>query len=143
MKNFVKHIQLNYYIFFYSKHSRIMCKKLKQYYNFIKFSKNILTKQNFTVSFLIKRYRVVRILGKVIHKNRIVRDYIYEVDGDFVIHDFYNYIEEICHNLDLPVPIVLTTHIKNFLLFNSTFFTQEDFVEKFFEDKFVVEIIKE
>ena len=85
----------------------------------------------------------MRILGKVIKKNRIVRDYIYEIDGDFVIHDFYSYVEEICHNLDLPVPIILTTHIKNFLLFNSTFFTQEDFVEKFFEDKFVIEIIKE
>lgn len=85
----------------------------------------------------------MRILGKVIKKNRIVRDYIYEIDGDFVIHDFYDYVEEICHNLDLPVPIILTTHIKNFLLFNSTFFTQEDFVEKFFEDKFVIEIIKE
>lgn len=85
----------------------------------------------------------MRILGKVIKKNRIVRDYIYEIDGDFVIHDFYGYVEEICHNLDLPVPIILTTHIKNFLLFNSTFFTQEDFVEKFFEDKFVIEIIKE
>lgn len=85
----------------------------------------------------------MKILGKVIKKNKVVCDYIYEIQGDFVIHNFFDYVNEICANLDLPVPIILTTHIKNFLLFNSTFFTQQDFVEKFYDDKFVIEIIKE
>ena len=85
----------------------------------------------------------MKILGKILKNNKVVKDYVYEINGDFVIHEFYDYINEICSHLDLPVPIILTTHIKNFLLFNSTFFTQNDFVEKFYEDKFVIEIIKD
>ncbi len=84
----------------------------------------------------------MKILAKIITNNKVVKDYVYEVKGDFVIHNFFDYVNDICAQLDLPVPIILTKHIKNFLLFNSTFFTKDDFVEKFFEDKFVLEIIK-
>ncbi len=84
----------------------------------------------------------MKILAKTIKHNKIVKDFVYEINEDFVIHNFFDYMNSICEALDLPVPIILTKHIKNFLLFDSTFFTQEDFVEKFYEDKLVIEIIK-
>ena len=83
-----------------------------------------------------------RIWAKLLIDNKIVKDMIYTVEGEFLVQRFYDYVEDMCHELDIPIPIVLTKHIKNFLLFNSTFFTQEDFVETFYEDKFVIEIVK-
>lgn len=84
----------------------------------------------------------MRIWGKIIDDNRVVKDTIYEIEGDFSIHSFYDYIGEICAKLHIPTPVILTKHIKNFILFNHTHFTQEDFVEKFYNEKFSVEIIR-
>ena len=84
----------------------------------------------------------MRILAKVIKNNKIKKDYIYQLENDFTIHDFFEYMSDICSELDLPVPIVMTKHIKNFILFDSTTFTQEDFVETLGYDKLVLEIVK-
>ena len=54
-------------------------------------------------------------------------------------HAFQEYIKEICYMLDIPNPVVLTKHIKNFILFNSTYFTEEDFVESINFERLVIE----
>ena len=35
------------------------------------------------------------------------------------------YLQEICGHFDIPTPILLTKHIKNFLIFDNTIFTEE------------------
>lgn len=81
-----------------------------------------------------------RIYAKIVKDNKMMGDYIYELRSDFVIHDFFDYMAEICAKLDIPVPMILVKHIKNFLLYNSTTFIPEDFVESFPYDKLIVEI---
>lgn len=81
-----------------------------------------------------------RIYAKLTIDNKLISDYIYELQEDFVIHNFFDYLAEICAKLDVPVPIILVKHIKNFLLYNSTTFTKDDFVESFPYNKLVVEI---
>lgn len=81
-----------------------------------------------------------RIYAKIVKDNKMMGDYIYELQSDFVIHDFFDYMTEICAKLDIPVPMILVKHIKNFLLYNSTTFIPEDFVESFPYDKLIVEI---
>lgn len=83
-----------------------------------------------------------RIYAKLITNNKVISDYIYELKSEFAIHDFFEYLQEICANLDVPTPIILTKHIKNFLIFDSTTFLPEDFVESFPYDKMVIEIYK-
>ncbi len=83
----------------------------------------------------------MRIWAKNMTDNKIVSDYVYDVDGDFDIHDFPEYISQICEKLDIPTPIILIKHIKNFLIFNSTFFTPDEFVESYFYEKFEIQLI--
>ena len=83
-----------------------------------------------------------RIYAKLVKNNKVVSDYVYSLTSDFTIHDFFEYLQEICANLDIPTPIILTKHVKNFLLFDNTIFTQDDFVESFPYDKLVIEIFK-
>ena len=81
-----------------------------------------------------------RIYAKLVTDNKLCGDYIYELQSDFVIHDFFEYMADICGKLDVPVPMILVKHIKIFLLYNSTTLRKEDFVESFPYDKLVVEI---
>lgn len=83
-----------------------------------------------------------KIYAKLITDNKVNLDYVYELKNEFAIHDFFEYIQEICAQLDVPTPIILTKHIKNFLIFDSTTFLPEDFVESFPYDKLLVEIYK-
>ena len=83
-----------------------------------------------------------KIYAKLIQNNKVISDYVYELKNDFAIHDFFEYLQEICANLDIPTPIILTKHIKNFLVFDSTTFLPEDFVESFPYDKLLLEIYK-
>lgn len=81
-----------------------------------------------------------KIYAKLVTDNKLISDYIYELKEDFVIHDFFDYMTDICAKLDVPVPMILVKHIKNFLLYNATLFSKDDFVESFPYDKLVIEI---
>jgi len=83
-----------------------------------------------------------KIYAKLITNNKVVGDYVYELKKEFSISDFFEYLQEICSNFDIPTPILLTKHIKNFLIFDNTIFSQEDFVESFPYDKLMIEIFK-
>ena len=83
-----------------------------------------------------------KIYAKLLTDNKVVSNYIYTLQIDFVINDFFEYVQEICSALDIPTPIILTKHIKNFLIFDSTTFLPEDFVESLSYDKLVLEIFK-
>jgi len=85
---------------------------------------------------------MLRIYAKLIIDGRVCESYIHQINGGFVIQDFFDYLQEICSNLDIPNPIILTKHIKNFIIFDSTTFLPEDFVESFPYDKLVLEVYK-
>ena len=72
----------------------------------------------------------------VINRYYLEEEYM---ENDFTIGEFEEYIKEICYMLDIPNPVVLTKHIKNFILFNSTYFTEEDFVESINFERLVIE----
>lgn len=83
-----------------------------------------------------------KIYSKLVTNNKVMAGYVYTLSSEFTIHDFFEYLQEICAHLDIPTPIILTKHIKNFLLFDNTIFIQDDFVESFPYDKLVIEIFK-
>ncbi len=84
---------------------------------------------------------MVKICGRIKLKDKILSTYIFESYDDFEIGEFEHYVAEICYNLDIPNPITLVKHIKNFMLFNNTTYKKEDFVEKVFFDK--LELVNE
>ncbi|MBQ4558485.1 MAG: hypothetical protein IJA61_03835 [Clostridia bacterium] len=78
---------------------------------------------------------MVKICGRIKSKGKILSTYVFELDEVFQIGEFEHYVADICYNLDIPNPITMVKHIKNFMLFNNTQYKKEDFVEKVFFDK--------
>ena len=85
---------------------------------------------------------MVRIFAKTLINGRIKNTYKYEIDEDFEIGHFDTYIKEICEHFDTPAPIVLTKHIRDYIMFSVTHFDKQDFVEKIYFDRLTLEVYK-
>lgn len=78
---------------------------------------------------------MIKIWARTLIDNKLINSYIYESDEDFVIDNFEKYVQEICYHMDIPNPIILIKHIKNYIIFNHAIFEKEDFVEKIYFDR--------
>ena len=81
--------------------------------------------------------------AKVMVKDKIISQYVYESIDNFSDETFYLHVAEICHKLDIPTPIVLGMHIKHFVNYNNTTFKARDFVENINFDKLNIENIRQ
>ena len=82
---------------------------------------------------------MIRIWARTINDNKITRSYIYESIDSFNEEVFFKHIEKICHEIDIPTPIILKSHITNYVDFNNTTFISRDFVESIDFEKFILE----
>ena len=82
---------------------------------------------------------MIKMWAKVMVKDKIISQYVYESIDNFSETDFFKHIEKICHHLDIPTPIILPVHIKNFYEFNNIVFRSNDFVESIDFDKLTLE----
>lgn len=80
-----------------------------------------------------------KIWCKTIVDNKTISSVMFESNQPFEIGNFQNYLNDISYLLEIPSPIVLVKHIKNFIVFNSTSFSEVDFVEKINFEKLVLE----
>lgn len=85
---------------------------------------------------------MIRMFVKTIKSNKVTATYKYTNDEDFEIDHFYDYIKDICEHFDSPTPVILAKHIRDYIVFSTTTFKKEDFVEKVFFDKLVIEQYK-
>lgn len=70
-----------------------------------------------------------KIWAKIITGEKIVRDYMYVCFDKYLEKDFHTHLMEICHEMDIPTPVVLRANVRNFSHFNITKFRNTDFVE--------------
>ena len=84
---------------------------------------------------------MIRIWFKVLKKDKILKQYVFEKQGVIDYSEFFEYVRESCENLDIPTPIVIKTHIFNYAKYNFVRFTNDDFVEEIPFDKLVLENI--
>lgn len=82
---------------------------------------------------------MIRLWAKTTKGQKLTRSYIYESIDNFNKETFYLHVQELCHKLDIPSPVVLNYHIENFINFNNCVFTTRDFVESINFDKLVIE----
>ncbi len=82
---------------------------------------------------------MVRICAHLVKNNRRIKDQLFEFDEEFEISSFEHYVQEICYIFDIPNPVTLVTHIKNFIVFNHCTYKPDDFVDKVNFDKLVIE----
>ncbi len=88
-------------------------------------------------------YNVImfRIWAKVIKGEKILKQITYERDDKFTYSQFFEYLSDICEELDISTPIVLKTHIFNYAKFRTVKFTARDFTETPEFDKLVLDNI--
>ncbi len=82
---------------------------------------------------------MIRIWARTVSDNKITRSYIYESIDSFNEEKFFKHIEKLCHEMDIPTPIILKSHITNYVDFNNSTFLPRDFVESIDFDKFIIE----
>ncbi|MCL2061488.1 MAG: hypothetical protein FWH03_02570 [Firmicutes bacterium] len=70
---------------------------------------------------------------------KLTRDHIFRRNEKFDIDKFTEYLMEICYELDIPTPVVLSSHINNFFEFNTVRFKPDDFVEAVDFEVFIIE----
>lgn len=54
---------------------------------------------------------------------------------------FFDYVREICENLDIATPVIIKTHLFNYAKYNVLRFTADDFMEEIDFDKLILENI--
>lgn len=82
-----------------------------------------------------------RIWAKVIKGEKIIKQVTYSRDEKFTYSLFWQYISDICEELDISTPIVLKTHIFNYAKFRTVRFLPRDFAETPDFDKLVIDNI--
>lgn len=82
---------------------------------------------------------MIRIWAKVMKKDKIIKQYMFEKSGIIDYSEFFDYLREICENLDIATPVLIKTHLFNYAKYNNVRFTQNDFVEQINFDKLVLE----
>ncbi len=82
---------------------------------------------------------MVRIWAKVMKKDKIVKQYVFERFSPLDYSEFYDYLREICENLDIATPVLIKTHLFNYAKYNNVRFNKSDFVETIDFDKLVLE----
>lgn len=82
---------------------------------------------------------MIRIWARTMKDNKISRSYIYESIDNFSEDKFFMHIEKMCHEIDIPTPMVLKNHINNYVEFNNALFLPRDFIESIDFDSFIIE----
>ena len=82
---------------------------------------------------------MIRIWAKVMKKDKILKQYVFERYEEMDYSEFFNYVSEICQNLDVPTPVIIKTHLFNYAKYNVVRFKKDDFVESIDFDKLVLE----
>ena len=83
----------------------------------------------------------MKIWAKLITDGKIQKQFVYEKQERLTYSRFFDYLSDICHELDIPTPVLLKTHIFNFAKFNHVKFIPRDFVESLDYDQLYLENI--
>ena len=81
----------------------------------------------------------MRIWAKLMTDGHIKKQYVYEKTDKLTYSEFFDYLTDICYQLDVPTPVLTKTHIFNFAKFNHVKFIKRDFVESLGYDYLLLE----
>jgi hypothetical protein len=81
----------------------------------------------------------MRLWAKLMKEGHICKQYVYENPERLTYSHFFDYLTDICSELDVPTPVLLKTHIFNFAKFNRVKFLPRDFVDGIEYDQFFIE----
>lgn len=73
--------------------------------------------------------------ARVLKEQKVLNDLIYSSEKE----SFEQMLRNICQKLDLPTPLVLEKHKKQFKMFGQAKFISEEFVESVDLDRLIIE----
>lgn len=79
------------------------------------------------------------IWAKVMKNERIVKEFMYKSESKYDSNNFFKYLMQICKELDIETPVVLTKHYNHFEEFNVAKFIAEDFIDTIDFDYLILE----
>lgn len=82
---------------------------------------------------------MIRLWAKVMVDHKIKKDLIYESIEQYSRDTFFLHISEICHQLDIPTPVLINADYSTYENFNNIKFLPRDFVESIDFDNLVIE----
>jgi len=82
---------------------------------------------------------MIRIWAKLLKNGKIIKQFVYEREGQTDYSLFFDYVRDICESLDCPTPVLIKTHLFNYAKYNNVKFKADDFVEKINFDKLILE----
>ena len=82
---------------------------------------------------------MIRLWAKIMIDHRIKKDLIYESIEHYSRDTLFSHISEICHQLDIPTPVIINAHYLTYENFNNIKFVPRDFVENIDFDSLVIE----
>ena len=85
----------------------------------------------------------MRLWAKVMTEDKIKKQWVLEKEERVTYSHFFEYLSEICSELDIPTPVLLKTHIMQFAKFRHVKFLPRDFVDGIDFDKLWIENISE
>ena len=85
---------------------------------------------------------MIKIWCKTLKDRKIVRNEIVMLEGKYDENEFDGYVRTICHELDIPTPVVLSSHARSFTQFNICRLKTGDFVEHVDFDELTLENCK-
>ena len=78
---------------------------------------------------------------KTVVNEKITHDVVAESFENFSKDEFVTFLQDVCHNLDVPTPIFSQSDFVNLACFNSTKIKARDFVETVDFDFMEIEIV--
>lgn len=85
----------------------------------------------------------MKIWARLITGDKIAKDTLYYSTLPMSPDSYELWLRDICHKLDVPNPVVIAQHYKNFKNFHNTKFKKGDFIESLDYDMLIVEDCKE
>lgn len=82
---------------------------------------------------------MVKIWGKVIKNERILKNYVLEVDEANT--SFFDMLKNMCEKLNIPTPVLLDKHVYDFNVFNMSTFKPDDFIESVKFNRFTLQLV--
>ncbi|MBP5648704.1 MAG: hypothetical protein J6X29_01695 [Clostridia bacterium] len=82
---------------------------------------------------------MIKVWAKTYVNKKIVLNEIIYLEGRFNESLFDRYVQEICHTLDIPCPLIVSSNVKSFSNFNITRWKADDFVEHVPFDELTIE----
>ncbi len=72
---------------------------------------------------------MIKIWAKTYFDKKIVQNELVIIEGRYNENNFDSYVREVCRELDIPGPVIVSSNASNFTRFNITKWKASDFVE--------------